>query len=153
MPTVAAMISLGVSAGVALPDHTVTSRHNDTQPLSSVAPRTSTGRSLRSKGDLHGHDDDEEGERPQGEVDVEGRAPRDRVCEVAAEQRPDDRACREERACVALVPEALAGREDLADDRLREHVLLATVPGFDVRDVGLDVVSSSGIPMLLTRRS
>ena len=46
----AAMISFGVSAGVALPDHTVTSRQSDTQPLSSTAPRTSIGRSLRSNG-------------------------------------------------------------------------------------------------------
>ena len=56
-----------------------------------------------------------------GEVHVEHPAPRQLVDEEAAQERADHARQREHGAHVALVAAALAGRDDVADDRHRER--------------------------------
>ena len=57
---------------------------------------------------------------PIGHVDVEDPAPRGVVDQEAADQRPGDAADPEDRAEDALIAAAVARRDDVADDRLRE---------------------------------
>ena len=66
---------------------------------------------------------------PIGQVDVEDPAPGELLDEDAAEQRPDDARDAEHRAEQPLVAAALAGRDDVADDRLRaDHQPAAAEP-------------------------
>ena len=63
--------------------------------------------------------DDDERDGADRDVDVEDPAPGELLDEDAAEQRPDDARHAEHRAEQPLVAAALAGRDDVADDRLR----------------------------------
>jgi hypothetical protein len=66
----------------------------------------------------HGPDDHER-DRAEWKVDVEDPAPREAVDEKAAEQRADHGREAEYRAEVPLVATAVAGRDDVPDDRHR----------------------------------
>ena len=59
---------------------------------------------------------DDEGDGADGDVDVEDPAPAGTVGEEAAEERSGHAGDAEDRAEIALVPAALAGRNDVADD-------------------------------------
>ena len=64
-----------------------------------------------------GHDGERDG--ADRDVDVEDPAPGELLDEDAAEQRSDDARHAEHGAEEPLVAAALAGRDDVADDRLR----------------------------------
>lgn len=72
-------------------------------------------RDAESGGD-HGERDE-----PDGEVDVEDPAPGQVVDEQSAEQRAEHAGRTEDRAEEALVLAAFPGRDDVADDRHRQH--------------------------------
>ena len=65
--------------------------------------------------------DDQDGERTDRHVHVEDPAPGKVVDQEAAEQRAGDRCDGEHGADQAHVAAALAGRDDVRDDRLRAH--------------------------------
>jgi hypothetical protein len=65
--------------------------------------------------------DDGERDDPDGEVDVEDPAPAQMLGEQAAEQRPENAARPEDRTEQALVLAPFAGRDEVADDRHRQH--------------------------------
>ena len=70
---------------------------------------------------LEGGADHGERDEADRKVDVEDPAPGEVVDEEPAEQRPDHRRDAEDGAEVALVPAALARRDDVADDGDRHH--------------------------------
>ena len=65
--------------------------------------------------------DDGERDDADGQVDVEDPAPAEVLGEEAAEQRPEHAGRAEDRAEQALVLAALARRDEVADDRHRQH--------------------------------
>ena len=65
--------------------------------------------------------DDEEGDDPDREVDVEDPAPGEVLGEQPAEQRTGDAGDAEHRAEVAHVASSLAGAHDVSDDRLGSY--------------------------------
>lgn len=75
--------------------------------------------------------DDDEGDDTDGQIDVEDPAPAEVLGEQAAEQRAEDAGGAEHRAEQALVAAAFPGRDDVADDRHRQHHEAAAAQSLD----------------------
>ncbi len=74
--------------------------------------------SLRGRAQVELEDDDENGHQADRHVDVEHPPPGNRLDEESSQQRSGDRGDRKHRAEQAQVATALAGRDDVGDDRL-----------------------------------
>jgi hypothetical protein len=85
-----------------------------------MVPRTSMRASAPLRRHVERDSDDRQRNEADGDVDIEDPAPRCVVDEKAADQRSGDAAEAEDRAERALVAPAIAWRDDVADDRLRE---------------------------------
>ncbi len=82
-------------------------------------------------GQLQDDGDDGHGDQAEGHVDVEAPAPGEVVGEVAAEQRAGDRGESEGGADQAHEAAALAGRDDVRDDRLHADHQAARADALD----------------------